>query len=93
MFGGERMGALGSAEESRCATWRAARRCKHCKHWLSLIAMADIVAMRRLSAFSFSPCSTVFLYFIMARDPTVEVPPEEVHHYNDIGEMPWDIQK
>lgn len=55
--------------------------------------MADIVAMRRLSAFSFSPCSTVFLYFIMARDPTVEVPPEEVHHYNDIGEMPWDIQK
>ncbi|PWY78187.1 S-adenosyl-L-methionine-dependent methyltransferase [Aspergillus heteromorphus CBS 117.55] len=28
----------------------------------------------------------------MARHPTLDLPPEEVHHYEDISEVPWDIQ-
>lgn len=29
----------------------------------------------------------------MSGDHTTEEAPPEVHHYNDIGEVPWDIQK
>lgn len=29
----------------------------------------------------------------MAADHTTEQAPPEVHHYNHIGEVPWDIQK
>ncbi|PYI19929.1 RNA methylase family protein [Aspergillus japonicus CBS 114.51] len=28
----------------------------------------------------------------MARDPNEDVPPPEVHHYDELGEVPWDIQ-
>lgn len=28
----------------------------------------------------------------MSGDHTTEEAPPEVHHYNDIGEVPWDIQ-
>ena len=90
--------SIGHCGVKQIATWRAGQAVvlQTGQTSLSLIAIACIAA-------SFTvPCSlhaaerSVFhshFYFVMARESNAEVAPPEVHHYNDISEVPWDIQK